>query len=80
MERGEIACYERFLLFPQCFQKACLPRASKGVIVWEWVKYTITSFIESIFIQAISPGLFGTVPDFDTLSRHPGKYEIVPDN
>ena len=26
------------LLFPQCFQKACFPGASKGVIVWEWVK------------------------------------------
>ena len=36
--RGEIACYEQFLLFPQCFQKACFPGASKGVIVWEWVK------------------------------------------
>ena len=35
--KGEIACYEQFLLFPQCFQKACFPRASKGVIVWEWV-------------------------------------------
>ena len=34
---GEIACYEQFLLFPQCFQKACLPEASKGVIVWKWV-------------------------------------------
>ena len=21
--KGEIACYEQFLLFPQCFQKAC---------------------------------------------------------
>ena len=21
-----------------CFQKACFPGASKGVIVWEWVK------------------------------------------
>ena len=31
-------CYEQFLLFPQCFQKACFPGASKGVIVWEWVK------------------------------------------
>ena len=37
MGKGEIALYERFLLFPQCFQKACFPRASKGVIVWEWV-------------------------------------------
>ena len=24
---GEIARYEQFLLFPQCFQKACFPRA-----------------------------------------------------
>ena len=37
MGKGEIASYEQFLLFPQYFQKACFPRASKGVIVWEWV-------------------------------------------
>ena len=36
--KREIARYEQFLLFPQCFQKACFPEASKGVIVWEWVK------------------------------------------
>ena len=36
--KGEIACYEQFLLFPQCFQKACFPGASRGVIVWEWVE------------------------------------------
>ena len=36
--KGEIAHYEQFLLFPQCFQKACFPGASKGAIVWEWVK------------------------------------------
>ena len=30
-------------------------------------------------IHAIRPGLSGTVPDFDTLSRHPGNYEIVPE-
>ena len=36
--KGEIARYEQFFLFPQCFQKACFPEASKGVIVWEWVK------------------------------------------
>ena len=35
--KGGIARYEQFLLFPQCFQKACSPEASKGVIVWEWV-------------------------------------------
>ena len=32
--KGEIARYEQFLLFPQCFQNACFPGASKG----EWVK------------------------------------------
>ena len=36
--KGEIAHYEQFLLLPQCFQKACFLEASKGVIVWEWVK------------------------------------------
>ena len=36
--KGEIARYEQFFLFPQCFQKACFPVASKGVIVWEWFK------------------------------------------
>ena len=35
--KGEIARYEQFLLFPQCFQKDCFPGTSKGVIVWEWV-------------------------------------------
>ena len=28
--KGEIARYEQYLLFPQCFQKACFPGASKG--------------------------------------------------
>ena len=40
MGKGEIARYEQFLLFPKCFPKACFPGASKGVIVWEWVKKT----------------------------------------
>ena len=39
--KGEIARYEPFLLFPRCFQKACFPGASKGVIMWEWVKFCL---------------------------------------
>ena len=39
--KGEIACNKQFLLFPLCFEKACFPGASKGVIVWEWVKALI---------------------------------------
>ena len=39
--KGEIACYKQFLLFSQCFQKACLPEVSNGVIAWELVKNSI---------------------------------------
>ena len=35
-KRGNCLC-KRFLLFPQCFQKASFPDTSKGVIVWERV-------------------------------------------
>ena len=47
--KGEIARYEQFLLFPQCFQKACFPGAPKCVIVWEWVK-PFTVYIKSLTI------------------------------
>ena len=52
--KGESARYEHFLLFPQCFQKACFPGSSKGVIVWEWVNSYI-SVVVCIFFE------FGTV-------------------
>ena len=35
VEKGEFARYEQFLLFPQCFQKACFLEALKSVIVRE---------------------------------------------
>ena len=46
--KGEIARYEQFLLFSQCFQKACFPGASKGVIELEWVKVLRYRCIENI--------------------------------
>ena len=49
----EIARYKQFLLFPQCFQKACFPRASKGVIVLEWVKQISLDYIDTHRIPAI---------------------------
>ena len=36
--KGKNAGYHHFLLFPQCFEHASFQDASKGVIVWEWVK------------------------------------------
>ena len=45
--------YEQFILFPQCFQKACFPGASKGVILWEWVNIfgpdTFTTQVNLVF-------------------------------
>ena len=43
LDKGEIAHHEQFLLFPQCFQKACFPGVSKGVILWEWVNHSAHS-------------------------------------
>ena len=45
--KGEIARYEQFLLFPQCFQKACFPGVSKAV-VWEWVNQM--DFLDPLFL------------------------------
>ena len=39
--KGENACYQHFILFPQCFEKASFPDMSKGVIVWEWVNLAL---------------------------------------
>ena len=49
--KGEIARYEQFLLFPQCFQKARFPEVSKGVIVWEWVKRPLNGSNEGGLLQ-----------------------------
>ena len=45
--KGEIARYEQFLLFPQCFQKDYFPGASKGVFVWEWVKNDLVKVVHN---------------------------------
>ena len=52
--KGEIALYEQFLLFPQCFQKACFPGASKGVIVWESVNGQILPVGQAVYFSGHS--------------------------
>ena len=61
--KGEIARYERFLLFPQCFQKACFPGASKGVIVWEWVNTSLKALghIMAVDYAYVFPGFLTPV-------------------
>ena len=54
--KREIARDKQFLLFPQCFQKACFPGASKGVIAWEWVKTAIAIALQwSVRISLLFP-------------------------
>ena len=38
--KGEIARYEQFLLFPQCFQKTYTADTQKPGLVWERIKTT----------------------------------------
>ena len=64
--KGEIARYEQFLLFPQCFQKACFPGASKGDIVWEWVKACHLGRIK--FGSSIGPLDMMNSEDYQTIS------------
>ena len=35
MAKGEIARYERFLVYPQCFQKTCTEDTLKPGLVWD---------------------------------------------
>ena len=39
--KGEIACYEQFLHFTQCFQKTWIAETEKPGLVWERVKVII---------------------------------------
>ena len=53
MGNGEIARYEQFLLFPQCFQKACFLLSSKGGIVWEWVNGKHTQMTNYVLLMML---------------------------
>ena len=60
--KREIARHEQFLLFPQCFQKACFPGASKGFIVWEWVNgFPVDNNDESICNHQLMKFIFECV-------------------
>ena len=41
VRKGEIARYEQFLLFPQCFLKTCAADTQKPGLVWDRVNHTI---------------------------------------
>ena len=36
--KGEIAHYKEFLLFPQCFQKACFPGCGNGLTLYQTIQ------------------------------------------
>ena len=45
MANGEIACFEQFLLLPQCFQKLSAADASESVYMWERDNVTGIAFL-----------------------------------
>ena len=69
--KGEIARNEQFLLFPQCFQKACLPGTLKGVVVWEWVNQGFNQPARSTLAKTRKPffTFYCTVPGFNRPKR-----------
>ena len=40
--KEEIARYEQFLLFPQCFQKTCTANTYKQGFVWEMLNFALS--------------------------------------
>ena len=80
--KGEIACYEQFLLFPQCFQRACFPGASKGVIVWECVKIPKQHSSDSFKLKELADNNFRFDENGKTFSTRVentvGRGEIAP--
>ena len=46
--KGEIARYEQFLLFPQCFRKTCTADTFKPGTVWERVKVLAVTILEQM--------------------------------
>ena len=65
--KGEIARYMQFLLFPECFQKACFPWASKGVIVREWVN---AFNLDQYKILPFSKDLKFTITEYQNVGSH----------
>ena len=45
MRKGEIARYEQFFLFSQCFRKTCAADTLKPGLVWVWVKLSFADVI-----------------------------------
>ena len=59
MGKGEIACYEQFLFFPQCFQKTC--SAWEIVLMYLFSLYLFQSLISSACLEHLD--FLGTLPD-----------------
>ena len=72
--KGEIAHYEQFLLFPQCFQKACFPGVSKGVVVWEWVKSFFQQSFSYICVPVVQFMMLTWIFLYKTSHNIPGKF------
>ena len=53
MGEGENAGYQRFLLFPQCFQKASYTELLKVGIVWYKINSVSASFLTKLSLQGL---------------------------
>ena len=73
--KGEIARYEQFLLFPQCFLKTCRPTADtlRPGLVWERVNNPEKKkkLLENILEKGVNAGF--NVSEAQVFRKHCGK-------
>ena len=81
MGKGEIARYEQFLLFPQCFQKTCFPGCQKVSLCGDGLSKIFHLFISSVYDKyefnsdkdkPFNEFLMGTVNKFDETDKDDG--------
>ena len=59
--KGEIAGYEQFLLFPQCFQKTCTADMYKPGLVWERVKLLLPFPTHTLLLMTLRKYAFENI-------------------
>ena len=74
--KGEIARYEQFLLFPQCFQKTCTADTLKPGLVWEGVNSRHLRASEQSNFDPTSITMYAQSGEHNTIQRERNSSEI----
>ena len=78
-KKREIARYEQFLLFPQCFQRTCTADMQKPGLVWERVNPERRSLLKTLLEKEkmLVTSIFSFSPQFFIFQRQNLSSEIA---